>query len=170
MDFNEIHGAPIPKERFRAHVRLTPRSGGHWVTHLAPMDQTARAILIVEDHKPTTAVLTRLVTARGFLVVTAASVAEARRAAAENNIGFVITDLGLPDGDGWQLMAELHEQSGVTGAAISGFGMSADLDRSREVGFIMHLVKPISAHQLESLLQMARRELDHSSPPFPGVP
>lgn len=132
------------------------------------MDQTARAILIVEDHQPTAAVLARLVTARGFRVVTASTVAEARRVANENNIGFVITDLGLADGDGWQLMAELHEQTGVNGAAVSGFGMTTDLERSHQAGFIMHLVKPISVHQLESLLEMARRELDQSSPPFPG--
>lgn len=133
------------------------------------MEPAARAILIVEDHRPTTAVLARLVTARGFRVVTATSVAEARQAASEHNIGFVITDLGLADGDGWELMSELHAATGVTGAAVSGFGMTADLERSREAGFIMHLVKPISVHQLESLLQMARRELDGSSPPFPAL-
>lgn len=127
-----------------------------------------RAILIVEDHPPTTAVMARLVSARGFTVLTATSAAEARRVMNEHNIGFVITDLGLKDGDGWELMAELHEQRGVTGAAVSGFGAPTDLERSQRAGFIMHLVKPISVHQLESLLEMARRELDESSPPFPG--
>lgn len=134
------------------------------------MDRPSRAILIVEDHGPTTAVMARLVRARGFAVITAGSVTEARRIARGQNIGFVITDLGLADGDGWGLMAELHEQLGINGAAVSGFGMTADLERSRKVGFIMHLVKPISVHQLDTLLDMARLELDGSSPPFPGLP
>lgn len=134
------------------------------------MEPGPRAILIVEDHPATTAVMARLVRARGFEVVTASSADEARRAVHVHNIGFVITDLGLADGDGWELMTELHEQMGINGAAVSGFGMTADLDRSREAGFIMHLVKPISVHQLESLLVMARSELEGSSPPFPGFP
>lgn len=132
------------------------------------MEPAPRAILIVEDHEPTTNVLARLVQARGFRVLTAHSAAAARAIAADHNIGFVITDLGLADGDGWGLMCELHAKTGVSGAAVSGFGMPADVERSREAGFIMHLVKPISIHQLDTLLAIARRELDESSPPFPG--
>lgn len=139
------------------------------IAHLCTMDTAARAILIVEDHQPTTVVLARLVQARGFRVVTAHSVADARRIAGEQNIGFVITDLGLADGDGWALMAELHEQWGVSGAAISGYGLAGDLAKSQQVGFIMHLVKPISIHQLDTLLTIARRELEEPGPPFPSI-
>lgn len=133
------------------------------------MQPSAPTILIVEDHEPTTNVLARLVEARGFNVLTAASAAAARQVAAEKRVGFVITDLGLTDGDGWELMAELHQRLGVTGAAVSGFGQPADLERSRTAGFIMHLVKPISIHQLDTLLAIARREIDETSPPFPGA-
>jgi len=133
------------------------------------MEPSARTILIIEDHAPTTTVLARLVEARGFNVLTASSAAEARQVAAKQHIGFVIADLGLSDGDGWELMAELHQQLGISGAAVSGFGLPADLERSRAAGFIMHLVKPISIHQLDTLLVIARRELDQSSPPFPRL-
>lgn len=128
-----------------------------------------RFILIVEDHVSTAAVMARLVQARGFRVLTALSLAEARCLARENDIGFVISDLGLSDGDGCALMSELHEQSGLRGAAVSGFGLATDLERSRRAGFVLHLVKPIQVADLEHLLEVAREELAMPVPPFPGI-
>lgn len=127
-----------------------------------------RFILLVEDHPSTADVMARMMRARGFSVLAATSLAEARKLASDHDIGFVISDLGLADGNGWELMAELHRQSGINGAAVSGFGMEADMKRSREAGFILHLVKPIQIGELEHLLTVARSELDQPPPPAPG--
>ncbi|HTJ77370.1 MAG TPA: response regulator [Rariglobus sp.] len=131
------------------------------------MEAPSRSILIVEDHSPTSAVFARMVRARGFRVVAASSLAEAREAAAQHDIGFLISDLGLADGDGCELMQELRARYGIRGAVISGYGSAADLARSAEAGFIVHLVKPITAAELEDVLKIARRELERR-PPHPG--
>ncbi|HVZ62952.1 MAG TPA: response regulator [Lacunisphaera sp.] len=129
------------------------------------MDASSRAVLVVEDHSPTSAVVARMVRSRGFQVVAASSLAEARAAARQHDIGFVISDLGLADGDGCDLMQELRSQLGIRGAVISGYGSAADLARSAEAGFIVHLVKPITAAELDEVLKIARRELDRPGPP-----
>src|SRR3954465_11025803 len=117
-----------------------------------------RQILLVEDDAETTRVMARLVLARGFPVVIARSLEEARRCAANGNIGFVISDVGLPDGSGCELMTELHQTWGLQGVAISGLGMEADLVRSREAGFVLHLIKPIQVTDLDRVLDLAQRE------------
>lgn len=134
------------------------------------MALSPRYILLVEDHAETAKVMARLVRARGFPVLMATSLAEARGLARSHEIGFVISDLGLADGDGCELMAELHQKLGVNGAAVSGFGMETDLERTRGAGFILHLVKPIQVDQLEKLLIVARRELDAPPPSSGGTP
>lgn len=118
-----------------------------------------RQILLVEDDPQTTQVMARMVRARGFAVVVARSLEEARQCAAQDNIGFVISDVGLPDGKGWELMRELRDRFGLEGVAISGFGMEADLARSREAGFVLHLTKPIQIGDLNKALALAQRAL-----------
>lgn len=119
----------------------------------------ARPILIVEDHPQTVKVLARLVEARGFRVLTAHSVTQARAVAAANDIGFLISDLGLPDGNGGELMRELRDQLGIAGVALTGYGMDADVADARRSGFILHLTKPIQIGDLEKALALARQEL-----------
>src|SRR3954469_2120943 len=103
------------------------------------MDQSTRSLLIVEDHLQTTKVLVRLVEARGFHVLPAHSLTEDRALPAEHDIGFLISDLGLPDGNGGDLMKELHERLGISGVALTGYGMDADIAQAREMGFALHL-------------------------------
>ena len=126
-----------------------------------------RWILIVDDDVHTTIVLSRLINARGFRTMTANSLEAAQQIAATGIIGFIICDLGLPDGDGCTLMADLSGESGITGVALSGFGMQADVKRSQEAGFALHLTKPIHVSHLDQILAVAARELDKLGPPAP---
>ncbi len=131
------------------------------------MDQPTsppRPILIVEDHQQTTKILVRLVQARGFRVLTAHSLAEARQIAATHDIGFLISDLGLPDGHGGELMKELHERLGIAGVALTGYGMDTDVTLTRQMGFALHLTKPIQIADLEKALALAKVEL--AKPPL----
>jgi PAS domain S-box-containing protein len=110
-------------------------------------------ILLVEDHEPTRTVLAQLLTRRRYQVETAASAAEARALAREQAFHLLISDLGLPDGDGLDLMKELqaHNQE-LQGIALTGYGMEQDIARSLEAGFASHLIKPVSVESLENAL------------------
>jgi CheY-like chemotaxis protein len=74
--------------------------------------------------------------------------------AATHSFDLVISDLGLPDGNGIDLMRQLRRRYGLRGIAISGYGMAADRANTKQAGFLAHLVKPINFDQLQSALQV----------------
>jgi DNA-binding response OmpR family regulator len=133
----------------------------------AAMEALPLSILIIEDHIQTSHVMARLVRARGFAVEVAGSLTEARACIARGRVGFVISDLGLPDGSACEFMAAARDRHGLKGATISGYGMDGDIARSREAGFIIHLTKPIRMTELEEVLTLARHEIElrGKSPP-----
>jgi signal transduction histidine kinase len=112
-------------------------------------------ILLVEDHLPTATALTRLLVRRGYDVVTASSVTEARAAVGASKFDLLISDLGLPDGDGCDLMQELKGTNGLVGIALTGYGMDADVSRCQAAGFAAHLIKPVRMPELERVLHSA---------------
>ena len=116
--------------------------------NLPPPDQILR-LLIVEDHADTALLLKRLLEASGFVVETAGTVAEALTAADSAHFDVLVSDLGLPDGTGCDLMRQMRERHPLKGIAMSGYGMEEDVRRSREAGFSEHLVKPVDISSLE---------------------
>jgi DNA-binding response OmpR family regulator len=72
----------------------------------------------------------------------------------------VVSDLGLPDGDGLDLMRQLRDQYGLRGIALSGYGHDQDIRESREAGFIEHLVKPIDFARLEAAVRRVSTKPD----------
>jgi CheY-like chemotaxis protein len=115
-----------------------------------------RPILIVEDHAATRQVLEKLFRQRGYEVVGASTVAEALQLASQGSYECVVSDLGLPDGTGYDLMKILHERHGLPGIALSGYGTEQDAVRSREVGFLDHLTKPVTFATLDRVIQRFR--------------
>ena len=113
-------------------------------------------ILLVEDHADTAMALSNLLARRGHRVEQARDVHSALEIARCNAFDLVISDVGLPDGTGAQLMGELR---GVVsrGIAISGFGMSSDIASSLAAGFSEHLVKPLSFEKLEAAMDRTMR-------------
>ena len=109
-------------------------------------------ILLVEDHEATRTALAHLLTRRGYKVITATSVAEARAAAQGEKFDLVVSDIGLPDGNGYALMSELREKFSLKGIALSGYGMEQDVKRGQNAGFIAHLIKPVRVESLEKAL------------------
>jgi PAS domain S-box-containing protein len=120
-----------------------------------PAPETAHSwrILMVEDHADTSRMLSMLLRRRGYTVSTAATVAEAGETAARETFDLLISDLGLPDATGYDLMRLIHEKHGLPGIAMSGYGMEDDLRRSREAGFREHIVKPVRIDQLMEAIQ-----------------
>jgi PAS domain S-box-containing protein len=110
-------------------------------------------LLVVEDDRSTLQVLTRFLTRDGHTVVTSASLDEARAVAANQSFDAVLSDLGLPDGTGLELMKELRDRYQLRGIALSGYGMEEDLRLSHMAGFAAHLVKPVDVQELRRVLR-----------------
>jgi CheY-like chemotaxis protein len=100
-------------------------------------------ILLVEDDEATLGVTARLLRRRGYRVLTARSLASGLEVAGHEEFDLLISDIGLPDGDGHQLIRQLRAQREVEEIAVSGFGMEEDIRRSREAGFVEHLTEPV---------------------------
>jgi len=110
-------------------------------------------ILLVEDHPDTARTLARLLIAIGYEVRVAINTSEALQLAEAEPFDIVISDIGLPDGTGHELMRQLREKHGLRGVALTGYGMEDDMRNSREAGFLDHVVKPIDVAQLEAVIQ-----------------
>ena len=76
------------------------------------------------------------------------SIAAALQAAASRQHDLLISDLGLPDGNGADLVAQLRRDQPIPAIAISGYGMQDDIDNSKSAGFDVHLTKPITIETL----------------------
>lgn len=109
-------------------------------------------ILLVDDHEDTREIMSRLLELRGHLVTKADCCASARKAASSQEFDLLISDLGLPDGSGHELMADLKTRYALKGIALSGYGMESDIRRSEEAGFSVHLTKPVDLSALEEAI------------------
>lgn len=148
LDHPSRDGAAPAKNGAVAPERAEPKSTAPARDGLPP-----RRILLIEDHASTRMVLRELLKRRRFDVVTASSLGEARTCLKHGAFDLIISDLGLPDGDGCDLWSEVHSANPeLTGIALSGFGMEEDLARSRAAGFSHHLTKPISTRALDAVL------------------
>jgi len=108
------------------------------------------SILLVEDHEDTLRVIARLLKRLGYAVMTARGVGEARDLASRERFDLLVSDIGLPDGSGLDIMREIRDRQGVRGIALSGFGQDEDIARSREAGFADHLIKPVNFEVLKT--------------------
>jgi hypothetical protein len=111
-------------------------------------------ILLVEDHEDTAHVLRRLLERLGHHVELADSVATAIEAA-KKPFDLLLSDIGLPDGTGNDLIRELRQSQhlNVPAVALTGFGMEDDVARSREAGFTDYLTKPVNFQRLQIMIQ-----------------
>ena len=111
-----------------------------------------RRVLVVEDHADSAKVMSNVLTRYGFAVSLAYSVAEAIESAQSNPFDLLISDIGLPDGSGLDVMRQVAAIKPIKGIAISGFGMEEDRRQSKGAGFSAHLTKPVTLTVLERAL------------------
>jgi signal transduction histidine kinase len=110
-------------------------------------------ILLVEDHVDTARAMQRVLSVAGHSVHVAGDVAMAFKLAEEHPFDLLMSDLGLPDGSGLDLMHALRTKGiHLRAIAITGYGREEDIKRSREAGFIAHVVKPVTIPQLEEAI------------------
>jgi two-component system CheB/CheR fusion protein len=158
-------GAAIPADAEAAQSD-EDQSGGAMANAIASATGDAPLhILVVEDHPDTATALAELLRSIGHRVTLAASVAAAvaqaeAAALALDDIGgidLVVSDIGLPDGTGFDLMRRLVDRYGLRGIAVSGYGSEADKARSQAAGFSTHLTKPVHLRSLSAAIQGAMR-------------
>jgi PAS domain S-box-containing protein len=127
----------------------------------APAASPRFRIVLVEDHADTASLLQRLLKARGYDVVLADSVAAGLAEIERCDPDVLISDIGLPDGTGFDLLRRLSERGKrVPAIALSGYGTPADIEKSKAAGFVEHLVKPINGIDavLAAVKRVARRD------------
>jgi signal transduction histidine kinase len=110
-------------------------------------------ILLVEDNHDTLRILARLLQRGGYEVKTADCFLKALQISASERFDIVISDLGLPDGSGLDLMRQIKKSYGLPGIALSGYGTEDDIRESRAAGFERHLVKPVDFKVLRTAIQ-----------------
>ena len=120
-------------------------------------------IFVVENHEDTRVLLGLLLEQLGHTVLTAVTKEEAVAKVPDAHCDMLISDIGLPDGNGWELMAQLGERAPPYAIAMSGFGQLSDRQRSLSAGYRHHLLKPVEPYQLEHLLDEAAREMTRAA-------
>jgi len=111
-------------------------------------------ILVVEDEPATLRLMARLLRGLGHDVTEAATIAAAYEAFDAGEFELVVSDIGLPDGTGLDLMRRVLALRGrVPAIALTGYGMEDDIVRSREAGFTAHMTKPIDFTKLEAMIR-----------------
>jgi PAS domain S-box-containing protein len=113
----------------------------------------ARAVLLVEDHHDTAQIMMRMLRHWNYDVEWADNFGAALRAVDRRQFDLLVSDLGLPDGSGLDLMREIRQRYPIRGIALSGYGMEEDVHRSRDAGFADHLIKPVSLDVLRASLE-----------------
>lgn len=118
-------------------------------------------ILLVEDHADTAEILTMLLDEHGYTITAADSIATALESNL-SSIDLIISDIGLPDGTGMDLLRALRTFCSAPAIALSGFGMESDVDDSMRAGFACHLTKPVDfTNLLESIHSLLMNESQH---------
>jgi len=125
-------------------------------TEMLKASSGSMSVLLVEDHEITRTVLTQLLARRNYRVIPVDSMAKAREAASQNKFDLLISDIGLPDGNGNDLMKEFREKYGLNGIALTGYGMEEDIARGKAAGFVTHLTKPVRIESLENALRLVK--------------
>ena len=112
-----------------------------------------RCILLVEDHAESLSALARLLEFGGYTVRRAATYHQAMNLA--DGCDLLVADIGLPDGNGLDLMRELSGLYGMRGVAVSGFAEPLDLQQAAAAGYCEYLVKPVKIGEVVEAIERA---------------
>lgn len=125
---------------------------------------SSKFILVVDDSSESTEMLGKLLEIEGAFVDLARSGAEALEIAHKKRFDLLISDISMPEMDGYQLLRELRKlphMDSVPAVALTGYGRPADIERAHAEGFAEHLIKPID---IDQLLQIVRRLTEEKGP------
>ncbi len=167
----EAHGGAIDAESggeglgttFRVELRSLPepKAGGNGrakdpASEVDPA--TPCRILVVEDEPATLRIMARLLRGLGHEVTTAGTITAALERVEAGDFDLIVSDIGLPDGTGLEMMRRIVARRGpVPAIALTGYGMEDDIQRSREAGFTAHMTKPIDFPKLGAMIRQVAR-------------
>jgi PAS domain S-box-containing protein len=117
----------------------------------------SRRVLVVDDAQAAGFVLARLLEKMGQRVTTAKDAFTALEIARRDKPEIVISDIGMPRMDGYQLAELLRREPGLEKiplVALTGYGQESDKERAITAGFDFHLVKPVGLEVLQDLLRV----------------
>ena len=114
-------------------------------------------IFVVDDHRDSRDMTQMYLEACGYVVTSAGTMTAALEALPQADCDVLLSDIGLPDGTGCELLRRLQMTRPIYAIAMSGFGLGEDQRRSQEAGFRHHLLKPISIKELDAALVEAAR-------------
>jgi two-component system CheB/CheR fusion protein len=121
------------------------------------MSERSPKTIVIENHEDTLTYLCRYLEQKGHSVTGFRDMTSALAFLKTTPVEILISDIGLPDGDGWELLQQVAQlQPLPLSIAMSGYGSPADLERSREVGYTHHLIKPFIPQDLDALLDLSR--------------
>ncbi len=115
-------------------------------------------VLVLEDDEATRNMLVLYLQTMGHEVSATSTVASARQRLESIRYDVFISDIGLPDGNGWELLQTVKWTYPVYPIATSGYGSEQDRARSQAAGFRHHLLKPCKLSALDAALREAARE------------
>ena len=118
-----------------------------------PVVPRHRRVLLVDDHHDTCIGMKRMLERHGYKITVAHSADQAVEKVDAEDFDLLISDIGLPDRSGYELMREVRLKKDLPGIALSGFGSEQDISQAREAGFSEHLTKPINFERLEKTIQ-----------------
>jgi hypothetical protein len=164
----DLHGGSIHAEsagpgqgaRFRVELPITrdiEKIAAQTTGQVRKIADSVR-LLVVDDHEDTRRVLCRLLKSLGYLVATAGSAVAALNYVAEHEVDVLVSDIGLPDATGHDLLRQMKKIRNVPAVAVSGYGSEIDLQNSRDAGFYAHLTKPLDFDLLHATIQKAAHE------------
>ena len=179
----QLHGGTIsaesggPNKGARFTVRLpllretaSPVLASSGTLALNVLSQTS--LLILDDSEDTIRMLQELLKTGGANVMTASNGTEALRLARENEFDVILSDISMPEMDGFEFLQRLRQIDGrqaVPVIAITGFGRSDDIARIRAAGFYSHLIKPLNLQALTEVLQQLAKEKNDPDRGTPDV-
>jgi PAS domain S-box-containing protein len=167
----ELHGGRVRAEsegvgrgaRFIVWLPLREAevSSGEAETKRATDELEGVCILVVDDSSETTDMLSKLLEMDGATVLTARGGAEALALAGDSAFNLVISDISMPEMDGYELLHKLRElpqMAKVPALALTGYGRLSDIDRAEREGFAEHFTKPLDIDKLLSSVRALTRQ------------
>jgi PAS domain S-box-containing protein len=159
-------GGPGRGSTFTVSLPCAPRD------ELAPADARAAAapalggdlrglrVLVLDDEPDARALVHRVLEDRGARVRVAASGAEARRHLDRERFDVLVSDIGLPGEDGYELMREVRSRpadrnGGVAAVAVTAYARAEDRVRALAAGYAAHVAKPVDAAELVAVVAAA---------------
>ena len=115
-----------------------------------------RSVLVIDDVADVTEMLSVLLTHAGYEVSAASSAQEAIALARDRHFDMIISDIGMPEMNGYELAATLRSEPGYEATpmiAVTGFSMFDDRNRSLDAGFNAHVTKPIDPRRFLDLIE-----------------